>query len=68
MLLNISIRNNKRIVCCPRWKSLSFGGTIPVGDIILSDCAKCGDYKKLHSIFTLECGFKKETTLNGIQK
>lgn len=60
MLLNISIRDKKRIVYCPRWKFVSFGGTIPVGDITLSDCAKCTNNKGLKDIFTLECDWKED--------
>lgn len=66
MELTISIRDKKRIVHCPQWTFANFGtgSTIPVGDIVLSVCAKCTDYKGLKDIFTLDCGWEENTRVN----
>ncbi len=64
MQLNISIKNKDRVVYCPRLQAGPFGSAIPVGDITLNNCAKCGHYKGLKDIFTLECGWEENYHVN----
>lgn len=59
MQLKISIRDKDRVVHCPQWQDGPYGSEIPVGDIAISNCAKCGYYKGLKDIFTLECVWRE---------